>query len=60
MEAWVPPTAPPCPSCGKPMALARILPRLGGAPELRTFQCHPCGVVQTEAVSPERHAPLRG
>lgn len=41
---------PKCPSCGKPMKLARVTPRFGGLPELRSFECRPCNVTLTEAV----------
>jgi len=32
------------------MRLARTIPRLGGLPELRTYECRACGVTFTEAV----------
>jgi hypothetical protein len=32
------------------MKLARVTPRVGGLPELHSFECRPCGVVLTEAV----------
>jgi transposase-like protein len=41
---------PRCPNCSQPMKLARITPRVGGLPELQSFECRPCGVVLTEAV----------
>ena len=41
---------PACPSCGKPMALARTVPRLGRHPELRSFWCAPCREVSTISV----------
>jgi transposase-like protein len=41
---------PRCPACGHPMKLARITPRVGGLPELQTFECRPCSVAYTEAV----------
>jgi hypothetical protein len=41
---------PLCPNCGQAMKLARITPRFGGLPELRTFECRPCGTTSTEAV----------
>ena len=41
---------PLCPNCSKPMRLARVTPRFGGLPELKTFECRPCGVTLTEAV----------
>jgi hypothetical protein len=31
------------------MALARVLPKLGPYPELRTFRCETCGEVDTQA-----------
>jgi hypothetical protein len=42
-------TAPKCPGCGRPMRLVRVDPRIGGLPELQTFECRPCGVVLTQA-----------
>ena len=44
--------APLCPSCGKPMRFVRALPRFAALPELRTYECHSCGVSYTEAVEP--------
>jgi transposase-like protein len=41
---------PRCPNCGQSMKLARVTPRVGGLPELQSFECRPCGVVFTEAV----------
>jgi hypothetical protein len=41
---------PHCTGCGQPMKLARVTPRFGGLPELRTFECRPCGSVITESV----------
>jgi hypothetical protein len=32
------------------MKLARITPRVGGLPELQTFECRPCGAVATETI----------
>ena len=32
------------------MALARVTPKLGGLPELRTFRCEDCGEVETYEV----------
>lgn len=43
---------PICPSCGKPMHLARIIPGIGGLPELRVYSCRQCGVSLTEAEEP--------
>ncbi len=43
-------SAPLCPHCGQPMRLARTVPRLGGLPELHTFECRPCGISLTAAV----------
>jgi len=40
---------PLCPHCGQPMRLARTVPRLGGLPELRTYECRACGVSFTQA-----------
>ncbi len=38
-----------CPSCGKPMRLASIIPGIGALPELRTFECRDCVEAVTEA-----------
>jgi hypothetical protein len=44
------PKTPPCPKCGTPMELSRVVPKLGGHPELQSFQCNACRWVETEAV----------
>jgi transposase-like protein len=44
------PNAPHCPNCGRPMTLARTTPRVGGLPELQTFECRVCRVMLTVAV----------
>jgi len=48
-----------CPSCRTAMTLARTTPRLGGMPELRSFECKSCGTILTEAVD-NRSSPPRG
>jgi len=50
MNAIATASTPNCPHCAKPMRLARTIPRLGGLPELRTYECRACGVTFTEAV----------
>lgn len=45
--------APLCPHCCQPMRLARTVPRLGGLPELRTYECRACGVSFTQAAEQE-------
>ena len=35
-------STPNCPRCGKPMQLARVVPRAFGYPELRSFECRAC------------------
>lgn len=40
---------PPCPSCGRPMHLARTTPRSGGLPDLCVFRCGECAVWLTES-----------
>jgi len=47
--------AQPCPSCGRPMYLARTTPRSGGLAPLNTYRCGECGVSLTEAAD-ERSA----
>jgi hypothetical protein len=54
---------PLCPNCNKPMMLARTWSRLGGLPEMHTYQCKSCNVVFTEVatgngVMPERASAL--
>jgi transposase-like protein len=44
------PNIPMCPNCGRPMKLARVTPRLGGLPELQSFECRPCSITLTEVV----------
>ena len=39
---------PDCPTCRKPMALARSVPRVGTMPEIESFKCGTCGQVTTE------------
>lgn len=36
-----------CPACDGRMSLVRVLPKLGGLPELRTFRCAGCGATET-------------
>ena len=35
------------------MSLSRVLPALGGLPELKTFRCPGCGEVVTRDEAPE-------
>jgi len=47
---------PDCPRCGRPMRFYKAVPRVASLPELRTYDCKPCGVTVTEAEEPrERH-----
>jgi hypothetical protein len=39
---------PACPSCGKALRLARVMPKTGGTDQ-RTYGCQQCGVWLTEA-----------
>lgn len=48
--------APLCPSCSKPMRFVRAIPRFAALPELRTYECKPCGVTHTAAVTPDQDA----
>ena len=41
--------APACPSCGRPMHLARTIPPRSGQPGVRTYICKSCGVSLMEA-----------
>lgn len=36
-----------CPTCKKPMELVRVTPSILQWPELHTYQCKPCGYVET-------------
>jgi hypothetical protein len=36
-----------CPDCSGPMKIARVTPKFGGLPELRTYQCVECEEVVT-------------
>jgi hypothetical protein len=45
---------PPCPSCGRPMYLARMTPRAGGLSDLGVFKCGECGVWVTESTNERR------
>ena len=38
------------------MRLAFTMPRLGGLPDLRTYDCKQCGVALTEAYEPTQNA----
>ncbi len=49
---------PLCPSCGQPMRFVRAVPRFAALPELRTYECKPCGVSYTAAVEPQVAADL--
>jgi transposase-like protein len=42
---------PVCPKCARAMRLAKTTPRLGGLPELRTYQCKECVMVFTEIMT---------
>jgi transposase-like protein len=45
--------APCCPSCGAAMRPVRSIPRIGGLPELQSFECRACGISITEALEPK-------
>jgi hypothetical protein len=36
-----------CPSCGAAMHFSRIVPSIGGLPEMQTFECRPCQLAIT-------------
>jgi len=36
-----------CPSCGAAMRLSRIVPPIGGLPEMQTFECRLCHLAVT-------------
>ena len=44
---------PPCPRCGAPMQLKRVVPRVSVHPELRSFECRACREVITQTVEAE-------
>jgi hypothetical protein len=41
---------PLCPACGRGMSLANTIPKVGSAPELRTYRCEPCGSMTTKEI----------
>lgn len=49
---------PLCPSCSGPMRFMRSVPRFAALPELRTYECKPCGVTYTGSVSADDTADL--
>ena len=49
MDAHARLTAPLCPNCGKPMTFVRSVPRVGGLPELRSYECKACKIAYTAA-----------
>jgi len=49
MDAHANSTVPLCPNCGKPMTFVRSVPRVGGLPELRSYECKACRVAYTAA-----------
>lgn len=50
--------APLCPGCSEPMRFVRAIPRFAALPELRTYECKPCGVTYTGAVTADNEADL--
>jgi uncharacterized Zn finger protein len=40
-----------CHICGEAMRLARVVPKLGPHPELRSFRCGSCGEIRTIVVN---------
>ena len=50
---------PLCPSCARPIVLARAWPRVGGLAEMQTFECKRCSIVFTELANGEGSAPER-
>lgn len=49
---------PLCPSCNEAMRFVRSIPRFAALPELRTYECKPCGVTYTGAVTAGDEADL--
>ena len=45
-------SAPDCFGCGRQMAIQPIVPKYGMLPELRRYDCEPCGIGVTEEVEP--------
>lgn len=45
--------------CGEPMRLTKVIPRIGGYPELQTYQCDRCHNVETIEVEWKRFQPRR-
>jgi hypothetical protein len=50
---------PACPDCGAVMTRVRVIPRLGGLPELTVYQCAPCDHVETVVSEASATAPSR-
>jgi hypothetical protein len=40
--------SPVCRLCGRPMQLDRILPKVGGLPEILVYHCVVCNEVETD------------
>jgi len=49
-----------CPSCGHAMTVASVIPKLGGLPQLTTFQCPGCDEVITMAAETAKEFPPPG
>lgn len=41
-----------CPACGNVMRVVRVVPRVAGHAELRSFKCATCGEIITKPVEP--------
>ena len=44
-----PRVAPTCPNCGKPLLMARAIPRDEGVIELHTYECRVCRLAVIQA-----------
>jgi ribosomal protein L37AE/L43A len=54
MDIDRPEQTPDCPSCGRPMRLARAVAKNGAQPELSIYECKVCGVMLTAVREPTR------
>lgn len=46
-----------CPSCSMQMHLVRVVPRLGGLAELRSYKCKSCGTTLTRFADEQLNLP---
>ena len=49
---------PNCPTCGKPLAVVRVIPAVAQWHELRTYKCNGCGYVDTVEIKDGKGASI--